>query len=45
MMPEYRGVNLKDVEVEDNLFGDFKFGEWRKDEPLTLLIVFCSCIF
>ncbi|KAL1941177.1 hypothetical protein VTO73DRAFT_7389 [Trametes versicolor] len=25
MMPEYRGVNLKDVEVEDNLFGDFKF--------------------
>lgn len=44
MMPEYRGVNLKDVEVEDNLFGDIKFGEWRMDKPSTLLIGICSCV-
>ncbi|KAI9064078.1 DNA ligase 4 [Trametes sanguinea] len=25
LMPEYRGVNLKDVEVEDNLFEGYKF--------------------
>ncbi|OJT11573.1 DNA ligase 4, partial [Trametes pubescens] len=25
MMPEYRGVDLKDVEIEDDLFKDFKF--------------------
>ncbi|KAI0820786.1 DNA ligase 4 [Trametes gibbosa] len=25
MMPEYRGVNLKDVKVESDLFKDFKF--------------------
>lgn len=45
MMPEYRGVNLKDVEVEDNLFGDFKFGEWRSGKPSTSLTVICSRVF
>lgn len=34
MMPEYRGINLKDVKVESDLFKDFKFGEWRRGSPL-----------
>ncbi len=45
MMPEYRGVDLKDVEIEDDLFKDFKFGKWRNDKPSTLLTAICSCVF
>ena len=34
-MPEYQGVNLKDVPVESDLFKGYKFSEYR--------VVHCVC--